>query len=123
LCSENPLRKIGDYGFCCFAFEGSVRHEFFIFPNQTGTATSSPTHTTASQTDINIVNTMLWIPVIAETDEEIKQAIQDDCILVCQANGKTYFKKPAWKNENKPLFLFLRSLYSKHITTCAERWF
>jgi integrase len=36
-----------------------------------------------------------WIPVTAETDEEIKQAIQDDCILVCQANGKTFFKKPA----------------------------
>jgi len=36
-----------------------------------------------------------WIPVTAETDEEIKQAIKDDCILVCQANGKTYFKKPA----------------------------
>jgi integrase len=36
-----------------------------------------------------------WIPVVAETDEEIRQAIQNDCILVCQANGKTYFKKPA----------------------------
>jgi integrase len=36
-----------------------------------------------------------WIPVTAETDEEIKKCIQDDCILVCQANGKTYFKKPA----------------------------
>jgi len=36
-----------------------------------------------------------WIPVIAETDEEIKQCIQDDCILVCQSNGKTFFKKPA----------------------------
>ena len=35
-----------------------------------------------------------WVPVVAETDEEIKQAIQEDCILVCQANGKTYFKKP-----------------------------
>ena len=135
--------------------------EFFIFPDQTGTATSSPTVTTASQSDLNIVNVMLWmkrnayeestikkvakllrhlkkncktqepeevklyianktcgnghkdtrsteryislfdeknitwIPVIAETDEEIKQAIQDDCILVCQANGKTFFKKPA----------------------------
>jgi integrase len=40
-------------------------------------------------------DTSTWIPVIAETDEEIKQAIQDDCILVCQANGKTFFKKPA----------------------------
>jgi len=36
-----------------------------------------------------------WIPVVAETDEEIRKCIQDDCILVCQANGKTYFKKPA----------------------------
>jgi hypothetical protein len=36
-----------------------------------------------------------WIPVIAETDEAIKKAIQDDCILVCQANGKIFFKKPA----------------------------
>jgi integrase len=36
-----------------------------------------------------------WIPVICTTEEEIKEAIQDDCILVCQANGKTYFKKPA----------------------------
>jgi integrase len=36
-----------------------------------------------------------WIPVIAETDEEIKKCIQDDCILVCQANGKLFFKKPA----------------------------
>jgi integrase len=36
-----------------------------------------------------------WIPVVAETDEEIKQAIQEDCVLVCQANGRTYFKKPA----------------------------
>jgi hypothetical protein len=36
-----------------------------------------------------------WIPVTAETDEEIKKCIQDDCILVCQANGKTFFKKPA----------------------------
>ena len=36
-----------------------------------------------------------WIPIVCETDEQIQQAIQDDCIFVCQANGKTYFKKPA----------------------------
>ena len=36
-----------------------------------------------------------WIPVVATTEEEIKQAIQDDCILVCQTDGKAYFKKPA----------------------------
>jgi len=36
-----------------------------------------------------------WIPVVCTTDEEIKQAIQGDCIFVCQADGKTFFKKPA----------------------------
>jgi integrase len=36
-----------------------------------------------------------WIPVIARTQAEIEQAIKDDCILVCQADGVTYFKKPA----------------------------
>ena len=36
-----------------------------------------------------------WIPVIAGTQAEIEQAIKDDCILVCQSDGITYFKKPA----------------------------
>lgn len=36
-----------------------------------------------------------WIPVIARNQTEIEQAIKDDCILVCQAEGITYFKKPA----------------------------
>jgi hypothetical protein len=36
-----------------------------------------------------------WIPVIARTQAEIEQAIKDDCILVCQADGITYFKKPS----------------------------
>ncbi len=36
-----------------------------------------------------------WIPVIAHNQEEIEQAIKDDCILVCQSDGITYFKKPA----------------------------
>jgi len=35
-----------------------------------------------------------WIPVKCKTDEEIQQAIKDDCILVCQSKGITYFKKP-----------------------------
>ena len=38
---------------------------------------------------------MTWIPVIAHNQAEIEQAIKDDCILVCQAEGITYFKKPA----------------------------
>ena len=86
-----------------------------------GTATSSPNDTTTSQSDLNIVNVTLhvkqllghkdtrmtehyislfdekdltWMPVVCTTQEEIEQAIKDDCELVCQADGKTYFKKP-----------------------------
>jgi len=40
-------------------------------------------------------SSITWIPVIARTQEEIEQAIKDDCLLVCQADGITYFKKPA----------------------------
>jgi integrase len=53
------------------------------------------TRTTERYISLYEEQNITWIPVIAETDEEIKQAIQNDCILVCQANGKTFFKKPA----------------------------
>jgi hypothetical protein len=36
-----------------------------------------------------------WIPVKCTTDKEIEQAIKNDCILICQAEGITYFKKCA----------------------------
>jgi hypothetical protein len=36
-----------------------------------------------------------WIPVICHNQLEIEQAIKDDCTLVCQGDGITYFKKPA----------------------------
>jgi integrase len=36
-----------------------------------------------------------WIPVKCTTDEEIQQAIKDECILVGHENGIWYFKKPA----------------------------
>jgi len=36
-----------------------------------------------------------WLPIKCTTDEEIQQAIKDDCILVGHENGKWYFKKPA----------------------------
>jgi hypothetical protein len=36
-----------------------------------------------------------WIPIICHNQAEIEQAIKDDCELVCQAEGITYFKKPA----------------------------
>ena len=36
-----------------------------------------------------------WIPIVCTTDEEIRKAIEEDAVFVCQADGKTYFKKPA----------------------------
>jgi len=36
-----------------------------------------------------------WLPVKCTTDEEIQQAIKDDCVLVGHENGTWYFKKPA----------------------------
>jgi integrase len=36
-----------------------------------------------------------WLPIKCTTDEEIQQAIKDDCILVGHENGTWYFKKPA----------------------------
>jgi integrase len=36
-----------------------------------------------------------WLPIKCTTDEEIQQAIKDDCVLVGHENGVWYFKKPA----------------------------
>jgi len=36
-----------------------------------------------------------WLPIKCTTDEEIQQAIRDDCVLVGHENGIWYFKKPA----------------------------
>jgi integrase len=53
------------------------------------------TRTTEKYISLFDEQNITWIPVICTTDAEIQQAIKDDCILVCQADGKTYFKKPA----------------------------
>jgi integrase len=39
--------------------------------------------------------TVNWMPVICQNQAEIEQAIKDECEFVCQADGITYFKKPA----------------------------
>jgi hypothetical protein len=48
---------------------------------------------------MNIPNVMIWMKKQvyegSTADEEIRKAIEDDCTLVCQADGKTYFKKHA----------------------------
>jgi hypothetical protein len=66
-------------------------HNFLHVKQLLGHRDSRSTEKYISNFDQNIT----WIPVICHTQEEIEQAIKDDCILVCQAEGKTYFKKPA----------------------------
>jgi integrase len=44
---------------------------------------------------ITMDSNVTWIPVKCTIDEEIQQAIKDDCILVGHENGVWYFKKPA----------------------------
>ncbi len=48
---------------------------FVIFPGQTGTATSSPAIKTSSQSNMNIVNVMLWMKRNAYEDSTIKKAV------------------------------------------------
>jgi integrase len=50
--------------------KGSVRHEFLIYDDQTGTASSSPDIRTPSPT---IINVMLWMKKNAYEDTTIKQ--------------------------------------------------
>jgi hypothetical protein len=42
-------------------FRGLSVIQFFIFPDQTGTATSSPIELTTSQSELNIPSTMIWM--------------------------------------------------------------
>ena len=113
---------------------GVCQISIFIFPDQTGTATSSPADNTAFETDMNIVNVMLWmkknayeestidtrsteryislfdeqnitwIPVICHNQAEIEQVIKDDDILECQAEGATYFKKQHNCDNDKTIY-------------------
>jgi integrase len=55
----------------------------------------NPNDIRATMRYITLEDQTTWIPVVCRTDEEIRKAIEDDCILVCQADGRTYFKKPA----------------------------
>jgi hypothetical protein len=52
-----------------FCLEGVCPSQFFIFPGQTGTATSSPDVLTTSPT---ILNVMLWMKKEAYADSTIK---------------------------------------------------
>jgi integrase len=68
------------------------RHNFLHIKNLLGHRDSRSTEKYISLFDDKNIT---WIPVICHNQEEIEQAIKEDCELVCQANGITYFKKPA----------------------------
>jgi hypothetical protein len=69
--------KEGSHSEPCFHFVnrngGLSVIQFFIFPNQTGTATSSPVDRTTSPTHMNIVNVMLWMKRNAYEESTIRK--------------------------------------------------
>jgi hypothetical protein len=79
---------------------------FLIFPNQTGTATSSPTDKTASQS-FNIVNTMLWMQRNAYEESTIKKVakllrhLQKNCNVTDPETVKFYVSKKKCGNRHK----------------------
>jgi hypothetical protein len=72
--------------------KGSVRHEFLIYDDQTGTASSSPDILTPSPT---IINVMLWMRKNAYEDITIKatQLIENGFEYITEIDGTKLFKK------------------------------
>jgi integrase len=100
--------------------EGVCPSQFFIFPGQTGTATSSPANTTASQSNMNIVNVMLWMQRNAYEPTTIKKVakllrhIQRYCTN--QTNPETvklFISKKTCSNGHKQNLIEAYALYIK----------
>jgi integrase len=76
-----------------FCVEGVCPSQFVIFPDQTGTATSSPENKTPSP---NIINVMLWMKRNAYADSTIKATakrlkhLQKNCDLTQPEEVKTF---------------------------------
>jgi LytS/YehU family sensor histidine kinase len=100
---------------------GSVRHGFFICINQTGTATSSPTDTTASQSDMNITNTMLWMKKEAYEDTTIRKVakllrhLKKNCDTTNPEKVKAYIAGKNCGNGHK------ENLSKPMQSTCAQK--
>jgi integrase len=88
------LRQIQLYDFRRFKASKEYRisrYNFLRVKQLLGHKDARSTEKYITLDDMNIT----WIPVICHNQAEIEQAIKDDCELVCQADGITYFKKPA----------------------------
>ena len=75
MAQRNIILALNESLFLETRFWGLSIFEFFIFPYQTGTATSSPALNAASQSFniLNIVNVMLWMKRNAYEDSTIKK--------------------------------------------------
>jgi len=99
-------------------FLGSVRHEFLICINQTGTATSSPTVTTASPT---IINVMLWMRKEAYENSMIKATakrlkhLQKNCLLADPESVKLFVANKKCGNAFKESLIEAYAIYMRSI--------
>jgi hypothetical protein len=106
----------------CFVSEGSVRHEFFIFPYQTGTATSSPDTKTTSPA---IINVMLWMKKNAYEKSTIKATakrlkhLQKNCLLADPESVKIFIANKKCGNGFKET---LTEVYDIYMRSIGQTW-
>jgi len=101
---------------------GSVRHEFFIFPDQTGTATSSPDVLTPSPA---IINVMLWMKKEAYEDSTIKATakrlkhLQKNCHLADPESVKIFVANKKCSNAFKETLIEVYDIFMRSI---GQQW-
>jgi len=91
---------------------GSVRHEFFICINQTGTATSSPTNRTASHT-----NSYYDIPNVLWYRNALAKKLQDPTIQQIRLYDFRHFKASTEYHKTKDLLHVKALLGHKDLRT------
>ena len=98
---------------------GSVRHVFFIRINPTGTAPSSPVDNTASQSDMNIVNVMLWMQRNAYEESTIRKVakllrhLKKNCNTGNPEDVKLYISKKTCSNGHKENLIEAYAVYMR----------
>ena len=105
--------------------EGVCPSQFFIFPDQTGTATSSPVYRTASPTDMNIVNTMLWMKRNAYQESTIAKVakllrhLHKNCNTTKLEEVKLYVSRKNCSNAHKENLI---EAYACHMKSINQEW-
>lgn len=102
---------------------------FVIFPVQTGTATSSPLDKTASQFNMNIVNTMLWMKRNAYQESTIAKVakllrhLKRNCNTAKPEEVKLYVSKKNCSDAHKENLVEAYACYMKSINQEWEQPF